>query len=371
MTHSFSASAAPDRNLVESLGAIIWEAHPITFQFTYVNRAAEKLLGYSIEDWLSRPTFWTELVHPDDRDAAVAMRRAAVEEGRDHDFEYRVIAADGSIRWLRDIVSAGRGEDGRCGRLCGVMIDLTEAKVRLEETLHRGGRMEALARVTTAVAHDLRNVFTVVQVNGELALATDAGADVRLELTAICQAATLGREIIEQLSAFGRRHRCVTVVDVNGAVSNTRNLLDRLIRPVGELVIDASAAQSWVLMENGGVQQILLNLVINAREAMASTGGRVTIVTRNISASVPGSPREMRDFVELEVSDTGAGMPPHVRERIFELHFTTKEERRGAGIGLATVAAIVREAAGTISVESEPHAGTTFRIRLPTAPMTS
>jgi two-component system cell cycle sensor histidine kinase/response regulator CckA len=231
--------------------------------------------------------------------------------------------------------------------------------------------MEAFARITSAVAHDLRNVFTVVMGNVDLALEAHAGAGVRHELTGIREAANLGKAIIEQLSTLGGRHRRVTFVDVNDAVQAVRSFLERLLRPRGELVVETSAAQSGVLIEGGAVQQILLNLVLNAKEAMDATGGRVTIKTRNVRATTLGSPRDMRDFVEIEVSDTGAGMPPDVCERIFELHFTTKEDSRGTGIGLATVAAIVRDAAGTISVESQPQKGTTFRVRLPLVPSVS
>jgi two-component system cell cycle sensor histidine kinase/response regulator CckA len=362
---SSSSSPVPNPDLINSLGAIIWEADPLTFQFLYVNRTAQTLLGYSLEDWLSRPNFWSDLLHPDDRDAAVAQRRAAVENAPAHDCEYRAIAADGSIRWMRDIVSVVRGEGGRVDRLRGLMVDITDARMRFEQTLQRLGRMEAFARITSAVAHDLRNVFTVLIGNVDFALEAHAGAGVRGELIEIRDAANLGKAIIEQLSTFGGRERRVTLVDVNDAVQDVRAFLDRLLHPVAELVVDTTAAQSTVLMEGGAVKQILLNLAVNAKEAMGSTGGRVVIATRNVRATVPGSPSEMRDFVEIEVSDTGAGMPQHVTERIFELHFTTKEEMRGAGIGLATVDAIVRDAAGTISVESQLQKGTTFRVRLP------
>ena len=218
VTPLFPASAAPDPGVVESLDAIIWEADPVTFQFLYVNRAAEKLLGYPLADWLSRPTFWVERLHPEDRDAAVALCRAAVEEGRDHDFECRLIAADGSIRWLHDIVSVGRGKGGRVDRLRGLMVDITDAKMRLEQTFQRGGGMETLARITRAVAHDLQNVLTVVQDNVEFALENPAGAGVGGELTEIREAANVGKLILELLSALGGRHRPLTVVDVNDAV---------------------------------------------------------------------------------------------------------------------------------------------------------
>lgn len=368
MTSSSSGSSAPDSDLVESLGAIVWEADPATFQFLYVNRAAERLLGYPAHAWLSRPAFWSEILHPDDRDGAVAARRSAVAERRNHDFEYRVMAADGSVRCMREIVSVIRGEGGSAMRLRGLMVDVTEARMRLEHTFHRGGRMEAFARITTAVAHDLRNVFTVVIANVDLALDGNAGAGVRLELTEIREAAYLGKAVIEQLASFGGRHRRVTLVDVNVAVQDVRTFLERLLRPSAELAVETTAAQSCVLTEAGAVQQILLNLIVNAKEAMSATRGRVAIATRNVRAALPGGERELRDLVEIEVSDTGVGMAPHVCARIFELHFTTKEERRGSGIGLATVAAIVRDAGGTISVESQPERGTTFRVRLPVVP---
>ena len=121
--------ARPVQNdLLDGLAAVVWEADPRTFQFTYVSRGAEALLGYSLQDWLSRPAFWVELLHPDDRDAAVAHCRAAVADGRNHDFEYRVITADGSVRWLRDIVSVGRDGAGGADRLSGLMIDVTSAR---------------------------------------------------------------------------------------------------------------------------------------------------------------------------------------------------------------------------------------------------
>lgn len=363
--HSSPTLPAPDPQLIESLGAIVWDADPLTLQFVYVNPAAERLLGFPLHDWMSRPGFWVDLLHPDDRETALAVRRAAVADGRDHDFEYRVVAADGSVRCLRDIASVRRGEGGGVDRVRGVLVDLTEVKMRLEQRIQRGGRMEALARITSAVAHDLRNVLTVVQGNVELALDDETAANVRGELLEVVEAANLGKAIIEQLSTFGRRHHRMSLIDANDVLRDLRGFLERLLTPIADLSIDTAATRASVRTESGALQQILLNLVVNAKEAMAGPGGHVAIATRNVRASAPANPQETVDFVEIEVADDGAGMPPHVSERIFELHFTTKAERRGAGIGLATVASIVREAGGTISVESQPRQGTTFRVRLP------
>lgn len=128
MTVMNSGTRPINHDLLDDLAAIVWEADPRTFQFLYVSRGAEALLGYSLKDWLSRPTFWIDLLHPDDREAAVAECLTAVADGRDHDFEYRVVTADGSVRWLRDIVSVGCDEAGRAERLCGLMIDMTATR---------------------------------------------------------------------------------------------------------------------------------------------------------------------------------------------------------------------------------------------------
>jgi two-component system cell cycle sensor histidine kinase/response regulator CckA len=151
-------------------------------------------------------------------------------------------------------------------------------------------------------------------------------------------------------------------------VLEVRTFLERLLKPVATLVIGATAPKARVLTDSGALHQVLLNLIVNAKEAMVSTAGVVTITTRNVRAGARGNPLDSIDFVELEVSDTGVGIPADIRERIFDLHFTTKGERRGSGIGLASVAAIVRDAGGTVSVESQPDSGSTFRIRLPLAP---
>jgi two-component system, cell cycle sensor histidine kinase and response regulator CckA len=477
-------------DIIDDLAAIIWEADPRTFQFIYVSRGAEALLGYSLEEWLSRPTFWVDLLHPDDRDEAVAICHEAVEDGRDHDFEYRVITADGSTRWLRDIVHVDRDADGKTDRLRGVMVDITATRaaeasladadryrriavahgldivliaaldgtihfaspaattafdisendsgsvfdllhlddqpamrtlfatvatrsgamppmqvryrhlldgtwrllevigryvhdergplvalnardvtdrVRLEEECRHANKMEALARITSAVAHDFNNLLTVIHGNIDLALGKDAADSVRSQLIEVKEAAALGTSIIGQLLSAGGRQGGTVVVDVNEILQVRRPILERLLELSASLHLDARAAHARVRMDSGALERVLINLVVNAKEAMR-TPGRLDIRTRNMRAAVPRPGQAVHpilDFVEIEVADTGIGMTPEVRDRIFELYFTTKEKTRATGLGLATVYAAVRDAGGTISVESEPGKGSTFRIRLP------
>jgi two-component system, cell cycle sensor histidine kinase and response regulator CckA len=477
-------------DIIDDLAAIIWEADPQTFQFIYVSRGAEALLGYSLEEWLSRPTFWVDLLHPDDRDEAIAICHEAVEDGRDHDFEYRVITADGSTRWLRDIVRVDCDADGKTHRLRGVMVDVTATRaveasladidryrriavahgldlvliatldgtirfaspaamsafaisehdsgsvfdllhiddqatartlfatvatrsgalppiqvryrhpedgtwrllevigryvhdergpmvalnardvtdrVRLEEEYRQAQKMEALARITSAVAHDFNNLLTIIHGNIDLALGNAAAVGVYAQLREVKEAAALGTSIIGQLlSAGGRQGRSV-VVDVNDVLQTHRSILARLLEPSATLHLDTRAAQARVRVDSGTLEQVMINLVVNAKEAMRAPG-RVDIRTKNTRVAVPRQGQNVHpilDFVEIEVTDTGIGMTPEVRDRIFELYFTTKEGTRGTGLGLATVYAAVRDAGGTIVVESQPGKGSTFRVRLP------
>src|SRR4029453_5997728 len=178
----------PEPALLDSLHAVIWEADPTTFQFTYVSRGAEALLGYSLEHWLGRPTFWVDLLHPEDRERAVALCQQAVADGRDHDFEHRAITADGQIRWFRDLVSVGCDEAGRTTLLRGVMIDISDGKTaeaQLRADLARAQTHETIGRVAGTVAHDLNNVLCAVRGNAELALELEGVRSVRPELLEI------------------------------------------------------------------------------------------------------------------------------------------------------------------------------------------
>jgi two-component system cell cycle sensor histidine kinase/response regulator CckA len=480
--HSLSDRGSPHAALLDDIGAIIWEADPRTFQFSYVSRAAEALLGYSLLDWLSRPTFWVDLVHPDDREQATAHCRAAIADRCNHDFEYRVVTADGSIRWLRDIVSVVLDDSGAVDRLRGVMVDVTAAKaaasavadtyagialehgldiiaiadadgrikfvtpsvesvlgfppasrlgqsifqmihpddlermktvfvasldwggteapvqlryrhadgswriveavgrrfshpdgplavinarditdrVQLESELRRARKMEALARIISTVAHDFNNLIAVIDGNADLALQTESSEGVREELRAIREAARMGRALTGQLLEFGGRRRRAIVVHAHSVIGAMRSLLERVLRGSATLETTLTADHSRVVLEGGALEQILLNLVVNAREAMRERG-HVAIITRNVKASSEVA----EECLELQITDTGTGMTAEIREHIFELYFTTKHESDRGGIGLATVYTIVRDAGGTIAVPSEPGRGSTFRIRLP------
>jgi PAS domain S-box-containing protein len=364
------SSSCPEPALLDSLQAVIWEADPSTFQFTYVSRGAEALLGHSLEHWLSRPTFWIDLLHPEDRERAMALCKQAVADCRDDDFEYRVIAANGETRWIRDLVSVGCDGSGRATELRGLMVDIGKRKIaeaQLRADLARAQTLETVGRLAGTVAHDLNNVLCAVRGHAEVALELESVRSVRAELMEISRAADLGDTLVQQLLALGRPERTRHhVVDVSDSLGSMIGLLERLVGKSVEIELSLTAATTRVRMARGLIEQVVMNLAVNAGDAMACGGGRLRIATSIVN-------RQTRDhsegvpYLELKVSDTGSGIPAEIRHQIFDPYFTTKAFGRGTGLGLAIVTAIVQDAGGEISVESEPDHGTAFRIFLPIA----
>jgi signal transduction histidine kinase len=296
--------------------------------------------------------------------------------GEDQVIEYRVIAADGRIVWLRDGGTVLRDADGIPCLVQGYLLDITEQKEgelergRLEEQLRQTTKMEAVGRLAGGIAHDFNNLLTAIQGYGELALARLAPDDPqRRDIEEIQRAAERAAALTRQLLAFGRcRLLQPRAVDVNAVVRDVESMLRRLIGEDVELVTDLDPALGPVRADPGHIEQVLVNLAVNARDAMPD-GGRLEITTR----TVPRAPRNVAPELEPEtglyalvtVTDTGRGMTPDVQERVFEPFFTTKEPGEGTGLGLATVYGIVRQSEGQVVVESAPGRGSTFRIWLP------
>ena len=240
---------------------------------------------------------------------------------------------------------------------------------RLEQQLRASQRLEAVGRLAGGVAHDFNNVLTAVLGSTEL-LILDAppGAAGREELEIIREAATHAQDLIRQLLAFSSRQALKPVVlDLSHLVQNIGKMLRRLIGENIQLTTEPAAELDAVCADPGQLEQVLVNLVVNARDAMPQ-GGRLTIATANVhvaegGASVLAVPPGR--YVVLRVTDTGAGMDAATLERAFEPFFTTKPRGKGTGLGLATVYGIVRQSGGHVDVESTPGAGTTFRIYLP------
>ena len=370
------ASEQRFRDLVQGLDAIVWEAEARDLRFTFVSQRAEGLLGFPPEHWLREPDFFALRLHPEDRGRALDVCRAAVVAGADHEFEYRSVAADGRVVWLRDIVHVVRDSQGRPRQLRGLTVDLTERK-RAEAALHaseeqlrQAQKMEAVGQLAGGIAHDFNNLLMVIQGDSELIRRKiPEEHPLRRNVDGIRDAAQQAATLTRQLLAFSRKQVLAPkVMDLNSVVAGMQAMLQRLLTETVQLVFVPTRDVGHVKADPGQLEQVIMNLVVNARDAMPD-GGRLTMETgrldlddtaaRDHGEATPGS------YVVLAVSDTGQGMDEATRARLFEPFFTTKEPGKGTGLGLSTAYGIVRQSGGHIWVSSAPGRGTSFRICLP------
>ena len=239
----------------------------------------------------------------------------------------------------------------------------------LDDKLRQSQRLESIGRLAGGIAHDFNNLLMVIKSYAELAVQQlpTGGGRIRDKLDEIDRAADRAADLIRQLLAFGRRQVLKPeVVNVNELVMGIEGMLSRTIGDDVELVFELGPDDGCSRVDPALLEQVIVNLVVNARDAMPRGGG-VTVSTRLVDGQSDGSPEESNGcrWVELAVTDTGVGIDPAVRDRIFEPYFTTKEMEKGTGLGLATVYGIVEQSGGTIEVESEEGQGSTFRVWLP------
>ena len=355
-------------SLVGSLDGIVWRADPDDFRFTYVSKQAEKLVGYPVSAWYE-PDFWVNHLHPDDREWAVNFCLNATQQGKDHHFEYRFRKADGSYIWIHNQVSVQTDAEGRPIRVTGLLVDVTEQK-QIESRLRQTSKLEAIGQLAGGIAHDFNNLLTIITGYSEMALATlPSESPQREPITAVIQAAQRAAEMTGRLLAFSRQQPFnPKIVDVNQVIRNSEKMVWRLIGENIRLVTSYADSLDPIKADPSQLEQVILNLAVNARDAMPN-GGTLTIRTlrrdldENSRSQFPGC--KAGNYTSLIVSDTGCGMTPEVQSRIFEPFFTTKEQGKGTGLGLATVYGIVRQFGGHIAVESTVNVGTTFTILFP------
>ena len=361
--------------LVNSIDGIVWEADPNTLQFTFVSKQAEQLLGYPLEQWFTEPGFWKEHIHQEDREGVIALCLKAREEKRTTDFEYRMLASDGRWLWLRNMVSVA-SENDRAVRLQGVMLDINKGKQaeealrRSEQQFRQSQKMEAIGRLAGGIAHDFNNLLTGITGYSELLLNSLRPEDpMRGNLEEIRKAAARAASLTHQLLAFSRQQVLRPVIlDLNALLANLHKMLRRLIGEDIELVTLLGPGLGRVEADRGQMEQVIMNLVVNARDAMPE-GGRLILETANEELDEDYArthpPTEPGSYVMLAISDTGCGMGPDTLARIFDPFFTTKEQGKGTGLGLSTVYGIIKQSDGYIWAYSEPGQGTTFKVYLP------
>ncbi len=334
-----------------------------------INPAGVALLGYSAKDDLLRADIARDLYH-DAFERARALQLLA-EQGYVKDYEIVLRRKDGSRIRVLETTTAVRDETGRISAYRGIMRDVSSQR-ELEAQLRQAARMEAVGRLAGGVAHDFNNVLTVINGRADLLLArlADQG-ELAAEVREIKDAGQRAAALTRQLLALSRHSPTwATLVNLNDVVREVEKLLRRAIREDITLDIRLAPGLRSVKADHHQLEQIAVNLALNARDAMPR-GGRLVFETRNVevgarpAGGAVGLPAGR--YALLVVEDSGVGMAPEVRERIFEPFFTTKEQGRTAGLGLSTVYALVTQNGGQVRVESQPGQGTSFFVYLPAA----
>jgi PAS domain S-box-containing protein len=333
----------------------------------YVSPSVEAVLGYAPLELMGEGWWLTAFDDPAERERErEAAARAARGEvpARRQPYERPVKARDGRARWILWSDSKGPGD-----LLIGVGYDVTERR-HLEEQLRLAQRMEAVGQLAGGVAHDFNNLLAAMKGVIDLAL-LDQPPESALagEFRELDQLVRRAADLTRQLLTFGRRQALeVRVVDVNALLGDVVKLLGRLIGEDVRLTVRLTADRPTVQADPGQLEQVVMNLCVNARDAMPR-GGELTLLTESVTVDeefcVTHPWARPGEYVRLTVSDTGMGMDAETRARIFEPFFTTKELGRGTGLGLAVVYGIVKQHEGLIHVYSEPGHGTTFRVYLP------
>jgi two-component system cell cycle sensor histidine kinase/response regulator CckA len=356
------------RSLAEGAGDIIirYELYQQP-HVSYVNPAFASVTGYSPDEIYADPGLILKMVHPDDRPLKEAVLRGDFAQGSM--ITLRCVNRKGDTVWIEQRNTRVEDPDGRLIAVEGVARDITERR-KLEEQLRQSQKMEAIGLLAGGVAHDFNNMLTVIIGYSELILEEDAAtAGIVEKVGQVKKAAQNAAELTRQLLAFGRRQLVQPrVLDVNTIVESNSKMLRRSIGEDVELVTTLAAGLGPVKTDAGQIEQILMNLVVNAKHAMP-LGGKITIETRNVKLDEPveaGDPEANRGlYVMLAVTDTGCGMDAATQTRIFEPFYTTKELGKGTGLGLSIIYGIVKQSRGHIRVVSEPGHGARFEILLP------
>jgi len=338
-------------------------------RFIYCSPSCERITGYSPAEFEADPELMGRIVHPEDSDRYAAHLNSRVRENGLKQLQLRIIRRDGSERWVEHICRPVHDAEGRFLGYRGSNADITDRR-RLEEQLRQAQKMESIGRLAGGVAHDFNNLLTAIVGHAEFALQSMTSTEpARADIEEVIRTTERASRLTRHLLALSRRQvMSPRVISLNELILDMDRLLRRVIPDNIELVTSPAEDLNRVRVDPGHIEQVLMNLVVNACDAMPD-GGTLTIETTNVTLDEEYAGRHVEvvpgEYVMLAVTDTGIGMSEEVKAHLFEPFFTTKEAGRGTGLGLATVYGIVKQHGGSIWVYSELGVGTTFKIYLP------
>ena len=398
-----TASERRYRTLAEALPQLVWTGRP-DGQRDYFSRQWLEYTGIPAEEQLGLA--WIDkVIHPEDRERVRERWLAAVEGRGDYDLELRIRRADGQYRWFKARATPVRDDDGRIARWFGTSTDITEIvqaretlrhsgeeleqlvadrtrslaeandrltaeiaeRERTQEALRHSQKLETIGQLTAGVAHDFNNLLTAVLGNLEIMEVRLTDKELRSRLQSARAAAERGAELTHQLLAFSRKqHLAPKPVDLNRLVGEASDMLLRTLGPTVQIETVLTDGLWPALVDPTQIELVLLNLAINARDAMPD-GGHLMIRTANIGE--PDAPPDLspRDYVLISVADTGLGMSKEVLARAIEPFFTTKETGKGSGLGLSMVHGVAIQSGGSLQITSRLGRGTTVGVYLPRA----
>jgi PAS domain S-box-containing protein len=345
----------------------------------FVSDGCRALTGYDADELLqNRVRGYEALVHPEDVLPSRRAVEAALARRTAFAIEYRLRTKTGHVRWVLEKGQGVFGPEARLDAIEGFITDISERRAaeealsRTQAELLQAQKMEAIGRLAGGVAHDFNNLLSVILGYSEDVMEHLGEQDPRRRaLAQVVKAADAATSLTRQLLAFSRKQVVEPkLVRVGELVAGTQKMLGRLIGEDVTLQVEGAALAAFVKVDPGQMEQVILNLAVNARDAMPR-GGRLTVSVESMAAAQPIEERTgtvpAGRYVVMVVADTGCGMDLETQAHLFEPFFSTKEVGKGTGLGLATVYGIVRQAGGYIGVDSAPGAGTRFRVYLPEA----
>ena len=352
------------RRIIETTSEGVWLLDA-SLKATFVNQRMCEMLGYRPVELLAQPLL--DFVHEGSR-SAVRASISATQRSANNQIEACLVRSDGKELWVlldaTPIVESGSNSNAL------VMVTDISVRKRLEEQLRQAQKMEAVGNLAGGVAHDFNNLLSVILGYADMIISELKPSDpIRADMEELNRAGERARDLTKQLLAFSRRQVLEPrTLDLNQVLRGMEPMLRRLLREDIELSFLTTPSLGRVCADSGQVEQIVMNLLVNARDAISGTG-KIAIETSNAELGAEYAAAHhgvvVGPYVMLAVSDTGIGMDRATQERIFEPFFTTKEKEHGTGLGLSTVFGIVKQSGGHIWVYSEPDRGTTFRIYLP------
>lgn len=366
-------SDAMFKNLVENISGAAYRCLLDTnWTIEYISQGIEEITGFRSDVFIGNSVrSYSSIIHPDDAERVDREVRMAVSANKPYLLEYRIIHADGGTRWVWERGRACDEESEQGVHLEGVLADITEHK-QTEQALRRAQKMDAVGQLTGGIAHDFNNILAIIIGNLDL-LEHDISGDERSlhRVETIRKSAQRAADLTRKLLGFARQQAgIVTVTDINQIIDGMRSLIARSVTPEIEVELRLAEALWSTRIDQGDFEDALLNLVINAHDAMPG-GGHLTLQTSNClldsdycshnPGTSPGA------FVQLKVSDDGEGIAAELHESIFEPFFTTKAQGKGTGLGLAMVFGFVKRSGGSIKVDSAVGKGSSFEIYLPRA----